>query len=816
MMRLRYVAPLACAIFSLCFISGTAFAKGKSADAKSRQFGIGQPKNLSELPYGKFKNQLLGLPPRAQSNALRWMQGLSFPAEDARSMRVTKNGEIHYADMFTVDHVDSSETGEVEASNIAVDLSNVFRLHSLPGSNNVLYLDFDGHVLKGTGWSGSTLYALPFDPSGNDIPATEANFTDDELTRIFEIWHRVSEDFAAFNIDVTTEEPPVFTPTTGRILFTHDTDASGASMPYQGAGGVAFTNVFGNDRYASTYSPAFVYYTNLSTNDAGIAHLNAEAASHEFGHNLGLSHDGTTTGNEYYTGHGEGMVSWAPVMGLPYRKSVTQWSRGEYPYANNDQDDLSVIAAKLGYVGDDHGSTTATATPLYVEPNGDILVSSPQFDPHNHLDQNKGVIDDVSDTDWFSLDLDTEGRVALTATPAWHSFRTDDGRGSNLDIELTLLAETLGVVASSDPINDTNATIDVAVPAGRYFVQIRGVGNQEASSYSEYASTGMYFLEGLVETAQDQPVDSTPPTPGTMTWQIPPRADGTASIVMRATIASDDSGYVEYYFSCVAGGTGCKDSGWQISPDFIIDGLSADTYYAFNVKARDGSGNENEPSAAAGTTTEALPIDSTSPTPSTMSWQIPPYATGTDAIAMEATQASDDSGYVEYYFACVTGGSECVDSGWQTSRSYVAEGLSAGSYYEFTVTARDASGNENTASPIAGATTEETPVITENADPIAIAQISPSEPVIKRGNAVTVTLDGAKSHDTDGYIVSWQWFDVTDQQVGEAEILSQKLREGSYIYRLIITDNEGGTAEAEVTFSVTKPAESPRGKPPKG
>ena len=129
---------------------------------------------------------------------------------------------------------------------MAAEAEQVFSLHSKPGASNVVFLDFDGHTIEGAAWNdNNVLVALPFDPSENDSPATTANFTQDELNRIFEMWHRISEDFAAFNIDVTTEEPAVFTSTTGHVLFTHDTDAGGQAMPSQGAGGVAWINVFG-------------------------------------------------------------------------------------------------------------------------------------------------------------------------------------------------------------------------------------------------------------------------------------------------------------------------------------------------------------------------------------------------------------------------------------------------------------------------------------------------------------------------------------------------------------------------------------------
>ena len=42
-----------------------------------------------------------------------------------------------------------------------------------------------------------------------------------------------------------------------------------------------------------------------------------EAASHEAEHDLGLSHDGTST-TGYYPGQGSGAVGWAPIMGVGY------------------------------------------------------------------------------------------------------------------------------------------------------------------------------------------------------------------------------------------------------------------------------------------------------------------------------------------------------------------------------------------------------------------------------------------------------------------------------------------------------------------
>ena len=92
-----------------------------------------------------------------------------------------------------------------------------------------------------------------------------------------------------------------------------------------------------------------------------------------------------------------------------------------------------------------------------------------------------------------------------------------------------------------------------------------------------------------------------------MSWQSPPAATGTSSISMTAVTATDDSGSVEYYFTCVAGGPGCSSSGWQSSPTYTDTGLQANTSYSYKVKAQDAAGNVNTASATASATTDDVP-----------------------------------------------------------------------------------------------------------------------------------------------------------------------------------------------------------------
>src|SRR5262245_38790122 len=76
-------------------------------------------------------------------------------------------------------------------------------LFSRPGAPATLYLDFDGNVEKQWG-TRVNVVTPPYDTDGNN-----AAFSAAEIAAIDEIWSRVAEDYAPFNINVTTVPPPV-------------------------------------------------------------------------------------------------------------------------------------------------------------------------------------------------------------------------------------------------------------------------------------------------------------------------------------------------------------------------------------------------------------------------------------------------------------------------------------------------------------------------------------------------------------------------------------------------------------------------------
>jgi hypothetical protein len=501
------MATVAVLALGLSATPGTTVAQG----AAPTVFGQGFPRNASDLPPGRLQSRLERLPPAAQRRALDWLQRFEFPAADVDTLRVDDEGGIFYSDEIKPEPAEGTFEPSSQTGSSAAD---AFSLHSRPGAPNVIFIDFDGHVISGTAWN-SYVGTDPLDARAFDIDGDPGSFNQDEIDRIAEIWHRVAEDFAPFDVDVTTEEPAHFDRYTGHILVTTDTDRNGAAMPSKGAGGVAYVGVFGSSSYAS-YSPALVYFNNLGS---GHPPYVAEAAAHEMGHNVGLSHDGTKSGTAYYRGHGSGFVSWAPIMGVGYYNNVTQWSKGEYADANNTQDDLAYLAADFGYVSDDHGDSRNSATALFVDGTGSVMPSNPETDPDNIFPDNKGIVDHRTDVDYFYVDT-SSGTIDLRVIPAWDAYIRSVRRGANLDVEARLYDQSGSLIAQSDPLDNTDARVIATVTAGRYYLRVDGVGNATVP-YSDYASVGMYFISGTVPAVT---VDIEPPSPAMMSWASPPRA----------------------------------------------------------------------------------------------------------------------------------------------------------------------------------------------------------------------------------------------------------------------------------------------------
>lgn len=519
-----------------------------STGAAPRQFPVGKVTGLEDLPPGILRIQIGRLPGPAQERAMGWLRSFHFTEADLVSLRADSQGGIFYACPPVMARMELGDAvvPDMGVAREAVLVAAPGVFHSRRGAANVLYLNFSGERVVNTEWNSEVgraeIPALAF--SLDEDPTT---FSERELEVIEQIWQRVAEDFAPFDIDVTTERPDVLNQRTAVALITRSTDANGDLNPFHGSGGVAYVNVFGTSQY-TRYRPAWIYHNNLGNEASSLA----EAASHEIGHNLGLSHDGRTDGSEYYGGHGTGDLSWGPLMGAPYGRNVTQWNKGEYAQANNTQDDLATLAAKLAYRWDDHGGTPGTATPLVLSGGTHIVSTNPANDPDNEHMANRGVLERNTDVDVFSLVTGT-GPVRLAADP-WISL--SGTRGGNLDLRLELRSEGGELLVTSDPADQTAAEIQTHLNEGRYYLYVRNAGagsplGSPPSGYTHYGSIGQYFLSGQVT--------------ATTTYQAPPVAE------LQATDLTQ-SGQVEHALAVVYSDDHALDVTTLDSQDLLVTG----------------------------------------------------------------------------------------------------------------------------------------------------------------------------------------------------------------------------------------------------
>ncbi len=454
-----------------------------------------QTLKLADIPEGEFKTGLIKLSEELQVGVLEKLSENRQLLSDINSLRVDPGGAIYYVCSLGVGSIPQVEVMEspdesspeatgMEEAGIAVSIASPPILHSRPGATKVLVLDFNGHVVSGTAWNvddEASWDCRPYDTDGNEL-----TFSDSEQDDIIEIWERVAEDYAPFDVDVTTEEPFTWNQYKGRVLITPNVDKDGKHCPHYGAGGVAYLDCFGEGDYAY-YSPAWVLDYDESSARASLV---AEAASHEFGHNLSLYHDGTSS-EEYYGGHEDDEpISWGPIMGTGYHQDVSQWCKGNYYGANNLENDLSIISGKLSYRVDDYGDTNASAASLSTLPSGDV--------------NQTGIIEQTDDPDVFYF-MTLEGSLNIAAS----TYRAGSGTwGGNLDILLELYDSGGALIATNNPLSEVNASVSVSVPAGLYYLHVKpvGVGNPMASmptGYTSYGSLGQYWITGTVSADAD-------------------------------------------------------------------------------------------------------------------------------------------------------------------------------------------------------------------------------------------------------------------------------------------------------------------------
>lgn len=423
--------------------------------------------------------------------------------------------------------------------------SELLSLHSHADATLKLYLDFNGHFEPS--WGAFNDIDIPAYDSDGD----PSSFGDFELINIVEIWRRVAEDYAPFDIDVTTEAPENFDDTAHlRVAIGGDgawTDGANA--------GISYVNLFTD----AIPNVVFVFPDNLGN---GNAKLVAECISHETGHAFGLEHqslyddDGVLI-DEYNPGE----LARAPIMGDSYAAQRGVWWHGPSDESASElQDDMAILGAALGWRADAAGVFTANQATL----------------------SGAGIIEKMDDVDVWSFTTD-EGAIMFQVTVPFGV--------NNLDAKAQLLdANGDVVVAWQDPESTYDVTLVATVASGSYRLVV--------GSHGDYGDVGQYSISGVIV-----PVGSVVTPPSDLSIEI---VSPTEMDLTWLDNADDETGYVvEWSLDGAAWATLAELDADAV--EFTVAGLNPATVYHYQVYAVNHLATSGYSNKAEALTPRAIP-----------------------------------------------------------------------------------------------------------------------------------------------------------------------------------------------------------------
>lgn len=389
-------------------------------------------------------------------------------------------------------------------------------LSSRVGAAYTIYLDFSGFNFSGN-W-GNNASSTPGSLAAYGSVASTGTFSSTQISNIENIWARVSQEYIGYNVNVTTVDPAVaagqaatdlsrqnYYDATAQLMHTVITPTN-----WSGGGGISYVGVTPNSQSGSNgYHTDFVYPSALANSLQAIG----QAASHENGHGMGLSHQSDYTGNtlinEYSTGTGTGAGSVAPVMGDSYSAQRGLWSVGTADTNNGGapttQNDAQIIAndRNNNFINDGVGHSITTPTALAV--TGNTI----------NFNTDKGVIVPASKTspnptgqnnyqdDFWSFHT-SGGAVSIKANSGTEFLNAGTADpGSTLDALLNLYNSSGTLVASTPFVSGSlSNTIATSLMAGDYTLQVLNAANATDTNPSyttrNFYDMGAYFLSGSI------------------------------------------------------------------------------------------------------------------------------------------------------------------------------------------------------------------------------------------------------------------------------------------------------------------------------
>lgn len=383
-------------------------------------------------------------------------------------------------------------------------------MSSRPGAAYTLYLNFGGFSFSGN-WGGQSQYT-PGNTPAYDNNGDATSFSATEIANIKNVWSRVAEKYAAFDINVTTVDPAIAAGQAASDLARQTYYDSQARMMHTviggndtwlpNAGGVSYVNV---TPYSATNSNG--YHTNwvFSAQAPNFIQFIAEGVAHENGHGLGLYHQADYNGNSLVNSYSDGNSFVAPIMGDSYYTQRGLWSVGTVkgnnglPKIQNDVLILANVPGMNGFVDDGIGQFMAAATPIplildavdYTSAKGIIhpdSASNPQ--PMNAADYT---------SDWWVFSTDG-GPITLSSVAGRSTINPGVADpGATLHTAMNIY-DSLGALVTQVQSSNLTQTYSGVLAAGDYYLEILPVGNIVDSNPSftdrVFFDMGSYFLTG--------------------------------------------------------------------------------------------------------------------------------------------------------------------------------------------------------------------------------------------------------------------------------------------------------------------------------
>ncbi|HEV7301052.1 MAG TPA: malectin domain-containing carbohydrate-binding protein [Tepidisphaeraceae bacterium] len=363
-------------------------------------------------------------------------------------------------------------------------LSAAPQLSSLASAAKKLYLNFVGGEIPPEWWSSAS-HTPAYD---QDADAT--TFNDSELASITEIWKRVADKYAPFNVDVTTVDPG-----NRNDNQTFSVMIGGDGAWYNPAyGGVAMIGGFSNE-YSNTafvFAAQAPYYTSFLGN----------IITHESAHGFGLDHQANLSlpPDDYWHEYNQGGYdpttgqTVGPILGDSNTTLAGWWNGPSSQNADGSvvmQNDLTILGTTLGYRPDDAGNAIASATPLG-EVSSAVLV--------------RGTIETTTDTDVRSFTT-RGGSISLNVNL--------NAEFASMLSPLVELRNASGALVATAQDNGSYQSLSATIPSGTYYLVVKGSGwvtVDGPNTLDQYADIGTYTIDGGivggVEPADTDPDDT--------------------------------------------------------------------------------------------------------------------------------------------------------------------------------------------------------------------------------------------------------------------------------------------------------------------